>query len=54
MGGNITRRFMRNGHEAVVYDRDANAVASLGRDGAIGATCLDKLVGNCVRRARPG
>jgi 6-phosphogluconate dehydrogenase len=44
MGGNITRRFIQNGHESVVYDRDANAVAALGRDGAIGATGLDKLV----------
>jgi 6-phosphogluconate dehydrogenase len=44
MGGNITRRFMENGHEAVVYDHDAKAVAALGHDGAIGATGLDKLV----------
>jgi 6-phosphogluconate dehydrogenase len=44
MGGNITRRLMQNGHEAVVYDHDANAVAALGRDGAIGAAALDKLV----------
>ena len=42
MGG--TRRFMENGHEAVVYDHDAKAVAALGHDGAIGATGLDKLV----------
>ena len=44
MGGNITRRFMENGHEAVVYDHDAKAVAALGHDGATGATGLDKLV----------
>ncbi|MFZ2076217.1 MAG: decarboxylating 6-phosphogluconate dehydrogenase [Xanthobacteraceae bacterium] len=44
MGGNITRRFMENGHEAVVYDHDAKAVAALGHDGAIGARGLDKLV----------
>ena len=44
MGGNITRRLMQNGHEAVVYDHDANAVAALGRDGAIGAKGLDTLV----------
>lgn len=35
MGGNITRRLMENGHEAVVYDCDAKAVAALGRDGAV-------------------
>ena len=44
MGGNITRRLMENGHEAVVFDHDANAVAALGRDGAIGAKGLDALV----------
>ena len=29
MGGNIVRRLMQHGHEAVVYDRDAKAVAAL-------------------------
>src|SRR5215472_2578917 len=44
MGGNITRRLIQNGHETVVYDHDPNAVAVLGRDGAIGAKGLDTLV----------
>jgi 6-phosphogluconate dehydrogenase len=44
MGGNITRRLMQNGHQVVVYDQDAKAVAALGRDGATGAAGLDKLV----------
>jgi 6-phosphogluconate dehydrogenase len=44
MGGNITRRLIQNGHEAIVYDHDAKAVAELGRDGAIGADGLDSLV----------
>src|SRR5690349_10913304 len=44
MGGNITRRLIQNGHEPVVYDHDPNAVAALGRDGAIGAKGLDALV----------
>src|ERR1041385_8517556 len=44
MGGNIARRLMQNGHEAVVYDHDPNAIAALGRDGAIGAKGLDALV----------
>jgi 6-phosphogluconate dehydrogenase len=44
MGGNITRRLIQNGHEAVVYDHDANAVATLRQDGAIGAAGIDKLV----------
>ena len=44
MGGNISRRLIKNGHEVVVYDRDEKAVAALGRDGAKGAAGLDKLV----------
>jgi 6-phosphogluconate dehydrogenase len=44
MGGNITRRLIQNGHEAVVYDHDANAIATLRQDGAIGAAGIDKLV----------
>jgi len=35
---------IENGHEAVVYDRDAKAVAALGRDGAVGAEGLDTFV----------
>jgi len=44
MGGNISRRLIKNGHEVVVYDHDAKAVAALSRDGAKGADGLDKLV----------
>src|SRR6202161_298297 len=44
MGGNISRRLIKNGHEVVVYDHDAKAVAALSRDGATGAAGLDKLV----------
>jgi 6-phosphogluconate dehydrogenase len=44
MGGNISRRLIKNGHEVVVYDHDAKAVAALSRDGATGANGLDKLV----------
>mgnify|MGYP000037588220 CR=1 FL=1 len=40
MGANIARRLMRNGHEVVVYDRDADAVAALASEGAIPATGL--------------
>ncbi|MBA3897591.1 MAG: NAD(P)-binding domain-containing protein, partial [Sphingomonadaceae bacterium] len=29
MGGNIARRLMRAGHETVVYDRDAGAIADV-------------------------
>jgi 6-phosphogluconate dehydrogenase len=44
MGGNITRRLMQHGHQAVVYDHDAKAVAALSSDGATGTGGLDKLV----------
>jgi 6-phosphogluconate dehydrogenase len=44
MGGNITRRLMQHGHETVVYDRDAKAVAVLQGDGATGTAGLEKLV----------
>jgi 6-phosphogluconate dehydrogenase len=44
MGGNIVRRLMRHGHRAVVYDKDAKAVAGLAGEGATGATTLEDLV----------
>src|SRR6202045_1595604 len=44
MGGNMSCRLIKNGHEVVVYDHDPNAVAALSRDGATGAGSLDKLV----------
>ncbi len=43
MGGNIARRLMRNGHEVVAYDRDAEAVKKLAADGAEGADSLDDM-----------
>ena len=44
MGGNIARRLMRDGHQCVVYDRDAKAVDGLAADGAAGAKDLKDLV----------
>ena len=44
MGGNITRRLMRDGHQCVVFDRDAGAVGKLAADGASGAQDLADLV----------
>jgi 6-phosphogluconate dehydrogenase len=44
MGGNISRRLIKNDHEVVAYDHDPKAVAALSRDGAKGAGGLDKLV----------
>ena len=36
MGGNLVRRLMREGHEAVVFDVSADAVAALVSEGAVG------------------
>lgn len=44
MGGNIARRLMRHGHDAVVYDRNTKAAKSLAKDGAIAAKDLADFV----------
>ncbi len=44
MGANMVRRLMRGGHECVVHDVSADAVAAIGREGAIGARSLDDFV----------
>ena len=44
MGANIARRLMRHGHETVVHDLDASAVAALARDGARPADDIESLV----------
>src|ERR1700712_4598588 len=44
MGGNIVRRLMKNGHTAVVYDKDAKAVSGLATEGATGASTLEEFV----------
>jgi 6-phosphogluconate dehydrogenase len=43
MGANIVRRLMRDGHECVVYDVSADAVAALRGEGATGAGSLEEL-----------
>ncbi len=43
MGANIVRRLERAGHECVVYDNNADAVATSAADGAIGASSLADL-----------
>ncbi|KHK98919.1 6-phosphogluconate dehydrogenase [Microbacterium mangrovi] len=45
MGANIVRRLMRDGHEAVVYDVNADAVATLAAEGATGSESIGDLVG---------
>ena len=37
MGANMVRRLMRGGHACVVYDRSADAVDGLAKEGATGA-----------------
>ena len=44
MGANIVRRLARDGHECVVYDVNADAVAQLADEGATGAESLDDFV----------
>jgi 6-phosphogluconate dehydrogenase len=44
MGGNIVRRLMKQGHTAVVYDKDPKAVAALAAEGAAGANTLEEFV----------
>jgi 6-phosphogluconate dehydrogenase len=44
MGANMVRRLMRGGHTCVVYDRSAEAVAGLGKEGATGASALQDFV----------
>ena len=44
MGGNIAQRLMRHGHSCVVYDKSADAVATIAGKGAIGSRSLDDLV----------
>ena len=50
MGGNIVRRLISKGHEAVVFDRSNDAIAALASEGAAGSTGLADLV---KRLAKP-
>jgi 6-phosphogluconate dehydrogenase len=44
MGGNIVRRLLQNGHTAVVFDQNPDAVAALVQEGATGADSLEDFV----------
>jgi 6-phosphogluconate dehydrogenase len=44
MGANMVRRLMAAGHECVVYDVSADAVAQLESEGATGSASLEELV----------
>lgn len=45
MGANMVRRLMKAGHECVVYDVNPDNVQLLVREGAVGASSLEELVG---------
>jgi 6-phosphogluconate dehydrogenase len=44
MGANMVRRLIRGGHQCVVFDRSTEAVQTLAKDGATGASSLDDLM----------
>jgi 6-phosphogluconate dehydrogenase len=44
MGANIVRRLIRDGHDCVAYDVNAEAVAELVSEGAVGAGSLDEFI----------
>jgi len=44
MGANMVRRLMRNGHQCVVFDRNATSVKDLEKEGAVGTSSLDDFV----------
>ncbi len=45
MGANLVRRLLRDGHQAVAFDVNADAVQGLTAEGATGATTLEDFVG---------
>ena len=44
MGANMTRRLLRGGHQCVVFDMSAKAVAELAKENAVGAASLAQFV----------
>ena len=52
MGGNMVRRLLRAGHACVVYDIHPEAVQSLVKEGATGATSLEDFVGQAEHASR--
>ncbi|MGN6189896.1 MAG: phosphogluconate dehydrogenase (NAD(+)-dependent, decarboxylating) [Conexibacter sp.] len=49
MGANMVRRAMRHGHQAVVFDMSADAVARLAGEGATGGDSLEDFVAKLER-----
>jgi 6-phosphogluconate dehydrogenase len=44
MGANMVRRLQKHGHQCVVYDRSADTVAQLTKDGATGSNSYDDFI----------
>lgn len=44
MGANMVRRLLRDGHQCVVFDRNAEAVQTLATEGATASSSLDNFV----------
>jgi 6-phosphogluconate dehydrogenase len=49
MGANMVRRLMKDGHECVVFDINAGAVADLVKEGGVGAASLEEFVGKLAK-----
>ena len=49
MGANMVRRLMKGGHDCVVYDRSAEAVGKLVKEGAAGAGSLEEFARKLTR-----
>ena len=49
MGANLVRRLMRDGHQCVAFDRNADAVKGLAAEGATGASSLADFVAKLQR-----
>jgi len=49
MGANMVRRLMKDGHECVVYDINAGAVADLVKEGGVGAASMEEFVGKLAK-----
>ena len=45
MGANMVRRLMKDGHQCVVFDINAGAVADLAKEGGVGASSLEDFIG---------
>ncbi len=50
MGGNMVRRLLKGGHECVVFSRSPSRVSKLAKEGADGASSLEELLTDLIKR----